>query len=63
MAHGKPELAEEKWLTPEQVRDKLQISKSKFYVEILGGLPHIRIGKTIRVSERQLGVWLASKVP
>jgi excisionase family DNA binding protein len=60
-ASVKPQLAEERWLTPDQVREKLQISKSKFYVEILGGLPHIRIGKTIRVPESKLETWLQSK--
>ena len=49
------------WLTPVQVRDKLQISRSKFYLEILAGMPHVRIGRSIRISEAKLDAWLSSK--
>ena len=49
----------EVWLTPHQVREKLQISRSKFYLEIqLNGMPHVRLGRTIRVSEARLDEWL-----
>lgn len=50
------------WLTPEQVMQRLQISKSKFYLETsLGDLPHFKIRKMIRVRESDLLAWMESK--
>ena len=54
--------APEVWLTPEEVRHRLKISRSKFYVELaVGQLPHVRMGRMVRISERQLDEWLQSK--
>ncbi len=49
-------------LTPEEVRSRLKVSRSKMYLELtLGGLPHRRFGRTIRISPTELEEWLASK--
>ncbi len=54
--------AREVWLTPAEVRDQLKISTTKIYLEIkLGRMPHIRLGKTIRIPESKLATWLQSK--
>ena len=52
----------EVWLTPEEVRIRLKISRSKFYVELaVGNLPHVKMGRMVRISERELDQWLQSK--
>ena len=63
MATAKAQVSpHEIWLTPEEVRDRLKISRSKFYVELaVGGLPHVKMGRMVRVSERELDKWLQAK--
>ena len=48
-------------LTPDEVRERLSCSKSKFYTELIGGLPHVKIGRLIRIPERAFEKWLDSK--
>ncbi len=50
------------WLTPDEVRARLKLSKSKFYLELtVGGLPHAKLGRMIRIPESALEIWLESK--
>ncbi len=60
---AQPKIAvDEKWLTPTQVMERLQISKSKFYLEVaVGTLKYYKLGKMIRVRESDLEAWLQSK--
>lgn len=46
-------------LTPAEVAEKLKMSKAKIYLLIQRKeLPHIRIGKNVRVWESDLKKWL-----
>jgi excisionase family DNA binding protein len=51
---------EREWLTPREVQEMLGIGRTKLY-ELLttpGGIPNIKIGRSIRVSQRDLTAWL-----
>lgn len=49
-------------MTVPQVAEYLQISKSKIYLMIKRGeMPHIRIGKNVRVLESDLKEWLEAQ--
>jgi excisionase family DNA binding protein len=48
-------------LTPKEVAQHLKLSKAKVYYLIKRKIiPHIRIGKNVRVFESQLKQWLES---
>ena len=50
----------EEWLTVREVQELLRIKSTKIYelVNTPGGIPSIRIGKSIRISRRDLTAWL-----
>ncbi|MFC1879105.1 helix-turn-helix domain-containing protein [Chloroflexota bacterium] len=46
-------------LTVAEVAEYLKLSKSKVYRMIqIGQMPHIRIGKNVRLTSKQLEAWL-----
>lgn len=49
----------EQIMTIPQVAEYLQISKSKLYLMVRRGeIPHVKIGKNVRVMESDLEEWL-----
>ncbi len=52
----------ETFLTPLEVQRLLKLSRSKLYLEIaIGGLPHLRLGRSIRIPQGRLTEWLRDK--
>jgi excisionase family DNA binding protein len=46
-------------LTIPQVAECLQVSKAKIYLLVqTGQLPHIRIGKNVRVEDSEMRMWI-----
>ena len=53
-----PDMTETIYTIPE-VAKYLKLSRSKvYYLVQQGKLPHVRIGKNVRISERDLQAWL-----
>ncbi len=50
-----------KWITVDEMRDRLSISKNKAYQIANGGsLETVKIGRSLRISEQSLTRWLES---
>jgi len=50
-----------RWITVDQMRDRLAISKTKAYqIANDGSLDTVRIGRSLRISEESLERWLES---
>lgn len=50
-----------RWITVDEMRDRLSISKNKAYqLANNGSLETVRIGRSLRVSEESLNRWLDS---
>ncbi len=50
-----------RWLTVDEMRDRLSISKNKAYqLANDGSLETVKIGRSLRVSEESLNRWLES---
>ena len=55
------EVEKDRWLSPAQICEELDISRSKLHLELALGLRHYRLGRLIRVRESDLAAWLESK--
>ena len=54
---------EDRILTAREVAEYLQLSKSKVYYLISRrGLPHLKIGRSVRVKESDLNQWLKAPI-
>ena len=51
----------EKWFSPAQISEDLEISRSKVQLELTTGLVHYRFGRLIKVRQSDLARWLESK--
>ncbi len=55
------ETINKRWITVDQIKDRLAISKTKAYqLANDGSLDTVRIGRSLRVSEESLERWLES---
>ena len=49
------------WITVDELRNRLSISKNKAYqIAASGAIENIKIGRSIRISEESLAEWLES---
>ncbi len=55
--------AADNWITVKDLQEILGIGHTKAYelVTSPGGLPSVRIGKSIRISRRELATWLEQR--
>ena len=54
-------LTKTKWITVDEIRDRLSISKNKAYeIANSGCLETVKIGRSLRVNEESLTHWLDS---
>lgn len=50
-----------RWITVEELRDRLSISKTKAYeIASSGAIETVKIGRSVRISEESLSRWLQS---
>lgn len=55
------EMSKTRWITVEEMRDRLSISKNKAYqIANSGSLETVKIGSSLRISEESLTRWLDS---
>jgi excisionase family DNA binding protein len=59
--HGPVDDGGPRLLTPEQVAERLQISRSKVYLLLQNDLPSLQIGRSRRVDADRLREWLRAK--
>lgn len=54
-------LTKTKWITVDEMRDRLSISKNKAYeIANSGSLETVKIGRSLRINEESLTHWLDS---
>ena len=55
------ETAKTKWITVEEMRNRLSISKNQAYqIAHSGSLETVKIGRSLRINEESLSRWLES---
>jgi excisionase family DNA binding protein len=53
------EMSRSRWITVEEMRDRLSISKNKAYqIANCGSLETVKIGSSLRINEESLTRWL-----
>lgn len=59
MATPDPQLLAEPLLNPNEAARLLRVSRSTLYELVRSrGLPHVRVGRTLRITRRDLGLWI-----